>query len=259
MPSNMFNEKFKVFTFLLIFIGLNSTQAFADEVRVAVASNFYPAMKEIALQYELKKSKTSENHKIVLIPGSSGRHYAQIMNGAPFDLFFSADKVRPILLEKKGISENGSRFTYALGKLVLWSSLDGFVEKEERLYHKDLRFIAIANPKIAPYGVAAKEALISINLWEDMKSKLIRGENIAQTFQFVNSANAKLGFVSYSQLMNPNYPVGGSFWMVPQSLYKPIEQQAVLLRESLLGKDFLSFMRTDQSLKIISKFGYDLP
>ena len=255
----MFNEKFKVFTFLLIFIGLNSTQAFADEVRVAVASNFYPAMKEIALQYELKKSKTSENHKIVLIPGSSGRHYAQIMNGAPFDLFFSADKVRPILLEKKGISENGSRFTYALGKLVLWSSLDGFVEKEERLYHKDLRFIAIANPKIAPYGVAAKEALISINLWEDMKSKLIRGENIAQTFQFVNSGNAKLGFVSYSQLMNPNYPVGGSFWMVPQSLYKPIEQQAVLLRESLLGKDFLSFMRTDQSLKIISKFGYDLP
>ena len=259
MPSNMFNEKFKVFTFLLIFIGLNSTQAFADEVRVAVASNFYPAMKEIALQYELKKSKTSENHKIVLIPGSSGRHYAQIMNGAPFDLFFSADKVRPILLEKKGISENGSRFTYALGKLVLWSSLDGFVEKEERFYHKDLRFIAIANPKIAPYGVAAKEALISINLWEDMKSKLIRGENIAQTFQFVNSGNAKLGFVSYSQLMNPNYPVGGSFWMVPQSLYKPIEQQAVLLRESLLGKDFLSFMRTDQSLKIISKFGYDLP
>ena len=259
MPSNMFNEKFKVFTFLLIFIGLNSTQAFADEVRVAVASNFYPAMKEIALQYELKKSKTSENHKIVLIPGSSGRHYAQIMNGAPFDLFFSADKVRPILLEKKGISENGSRFTYALGKLVLWSSLDGFVEKEERLYHKDLRFIAIANPKIAPYGVAAKEALISINLWEDMKSKLIRGENIAQTFQFVNSGNAKLGFVSYSQLMNPNYPVGGSFWMVPQSLYKPIEQQAVLLRESLLAKDFLSFVRTDQSLNIISKFGYDLP
>ena len=259
MPSNMFNEKFKIFTFLLIFIGLNSTQAFADEVRVAVASNFYPAMKEIALQYELKKSNTSENHKIILIPGSSGRHYAQIINGAPFDLFFSADKVRPILLEKKRISENGSRFTYALGKLVLWSSLDGFVEKEERLYHKDLRFIAIANPKIAPYGVAAKEALISINLWEDMKSKLIRGENIAQTFQFVNSGNAKLGFVSYSQLMNPNYPVGGSFWMVPQSLYKPIEQQAVLLRESLLGKDFLSFMRTDQSLKIISKFGYDLP
>jgi molybdate transport system substrate-binding protein len=259
MSSNMFNEKFKVFTFLLIFIGLSIPQVFAGEIRVAVASNFYPAMKEIALQYEIKKSNTSENHKIVLVPGSSGRHYVQIMNGAPFDLFFSADKARPILLEKKGISEIGSRFTYALGKLALWSSLDGFVEKEERLYNKDLRFIAIANPKIAPYGVAAKETLISINLWEDMKSKLIRGENIAQTFQFVNSGNAKLGFVSYSQLMNPNYPVGGSFWEVPQSFYKPIEQQVVLLRKSSLAKDFLSFMQTDQSLKIISKFGYDLP
>ena len=255
----MFNAKFKIINFLLISIGLSFTQIAADEIKVAVASNFYPAMKEIALQYELKKSKTSENHKIVLIPGSSGRHYAQIMNGAPFDLFFSADKVRPILLEKKGISENGSRFTYALGKLVLWSSLDGFVEKEERLYHKDLRFIAIANPKIAPYGVAAKEALISINLWEDMKSKLIRGENIAQTFQFVNSGNAKLGFVSYSQLMNPNYPIGGSFWEVPQSLYTPIEQQVVLLKKSILGKDFLSFIESDESLNIISKYGYDLP
>jgi molybdate transport system substrate-binding protein len=259
MPRNMFNEKFKVFTFLLVFFGLSATQAFAGEIRVAVASNFYPAMKEIALQYELKKSTTSENHKIVLIPGSSGKHYAQIINGAPYDLFFSADKVRPVLLEKNGISDNGSRFTYALGKLILWSSLDGFVEKDERLYDKDLRFIAIANPKISPYGEAAKEALISINLWEGMKNNLIRGENIAQTFQFVNSGNAKLGFVSYSQLMNPNYPVGGSFWEVPQSLYKPIEQQAVLLRESLLAKDFLSFVRTDQSLNIISKFGYDLP
>ena len=245
--------------FLLIFIGLSFTQIAADEIKVAVASNFYPAMKEIVLQYELKQSQSSENHNIVLISGSSGKHYAQILNGAPFDIFFSADKVRPILLEKKGISETGSRFTYALGKLVLWSSLDGFVEKDERLYNNDLRFLAIANPRIAPYGVAAREALISLNLWEDLQSRLVRGENIAQTFQFVNSGNAKLGFVSYSQLMNPNYPVGGSFWMVPQSLYKPIEQQAVLLRESLLGKDFLSFMRTDQSLKIISKFGYDLP
>ena len=255
----MLNVKFKVINFLLIFIGLSFTQIGADEIKVAVASNFYPAMKEIALQYELKQSQSSENHKIILISGSSGKHYAQIMNGAPFDIFFSADKVRPILLEKKGLSETGSRFTYALGRLILWSSLDGFVEKDEQLYNNELRFLAIANPKISPYGEAAKEALISINLWEGMKNNLIRGENIAQTFQFVNSGNAKLGFVSYSQLMNPNYPVGGSFWEVPQSLYKPIEQQAVLLRESLLAKDFLSFVRTDQSLNIISKFGYDLP
>ena len=137
--------------------------------------------------------------------------------------------------------------------------LDGFVEKDERLYNNDLRFLAIANPKIAPYGVAAREALISMNLWEDLQSKLVRGENIAQTFQFVNSGNAKLGFISYSQLMNPSYPVVGSFWEVPQTLYTPIEQQVVLLKKSSLAKDFLSFIESDESLNIISKYGYDLP
>jgi len=255
----MFNIKHKLFIFLLVYLGLSINQVGADEIKIAVSSNFYPAMKEIVLRYELKNFQSSENHKIVLISGSSGKHYAQIINGAPFDIFFSADKVRPILLEKKGISESGSRFTYALGRLVLWSSLDGFVEKEERLYNDDLRFLAIANPKIAPYGVAAREALISFNLWEDLQSKLVRGENIAQTFQFVNSGNAKLGFISYSQLMNPNYPVVGSFWEVPQSIYKPIEQQVVLLKKSSLAKDFLSFIESDESLNIISKYGYDLP
>ena len=255
----MFNAKFKMINFLLISIGLSFTQIAADEIKVAVASNFYPAMKEIVLQYELKQSQSSENHNIVLISGSSGKHYAQILNGAPFDIFFSADKARPILLEKKGISETGSRFTYALGRLVLWSSFDGFIEKDERLYNNDLRFLAIANPKIAPYGVAAREALISLNLWEDLQSRLVRGENIAQTFQFVNSGNAKLGFISYSQLMNPSYPVVGSFWEVPQTLYTPIEQQVVLLKKSSLAKDFLSFIESDESLNIISKYGYDLP
>jgi len=255
----MFNAKFKVINFLLISIGLSATQIYADEIKVAVSSNFYPALKEIVLQYESKQSQSSENHKIVIISGSSGKHYAQIINGAPFDIFFSADKARPILLEKKGMSESESRFTYALGKLVLWSSLNGFVEKDERLYNNDLRFLAIANPKIAPYGVAARETLISMNLWEDLQSKLVRGENIAQTFQFINSGNAKLGFISYSQLMNPNYSVVGSFWEVPQSLYNPIEQQVVLLKKSPLAKDFLLFIGSDESLNIISKYGYDLP
>jgi len=255
----MFNTRLKMVNFLLIFIGLSFTQIAADEIKVAVASNFYPAMKEIVSQYELKQSQSFENHNIVLISGSSGKHYAQILNGAPFDIFFSADKVRPILLEKKGISEIGSRFTYALGKLVLWSSLDGFVEKDERLYINDSRFLAIANPRIAPYGFASREALISLNLWEDLQSKLVRGENIAQTFQFINSGNAKLGFISYSQLMNPSYPVAGSFWEVPQTLYTPIEQQVVMLKKSSLAKDFLSFIESDESLNIISKYGYDLP
>jgi molybdate transport system substrate-binding protein len=127
------------------------------------------------------------------------------------------------------------------------------------LYDKDFRFLAIANPKIAPYGIATKETLVSMKLWLDMNEKLVRGENIAQAFQFISSGNAELGFVSFSQLMNPNFSVRGSFWEVPQSLYNPIEQQAVLLTDSSLGRDFMLFVQTDKALNIISKFGYDLP
>ncbi len=255
----MFKARFRFFNFLLIIIGLNATQVLAGEIRVAVASNFYPAMKEIALQYELKKSVADQNHKVILISGSSGKHYAQILNGAPFDVFVSADSLRPTSLEKKELAEKGSRFTYAIGRLVLWSPIENLMVKKEVLQQKKFRFLAIANPKIAPYGEAAKDTLVSLNLWEDFQGKLIRGENIAQTFQFVSSGNVKLGFVSYSQIMNPNYPSGGSYWEVPQSLYRPIEQQAVLLSKNPLGKDFLSFMKTDESLNIISKFGYKLP
>ena len=248
-----------LFTLLMIIAGLISTITSAGEIRVAVASNFYPAIKEIALQYELKTTSLAQNHKVILIPGSSGKHYSQILNGAPFDVFLSADSLRPSLLERKELSEKNSRFTYAIGRLVLWSPKNNLEVNIETLFQKNFRFLAIANPKIAPYGIAAKEALKSLSLWKDIQEKIIRGENIAQTFQFVDSGNAKLGFVSYSQLVNPNYPVEGSFWEIPQNLYRPIEQQAVLLKNSELGKDFLAFLQTEKSLNIITKNGYRLP
>ena len=248
-----------LFTLLMIIAGLISTITSAGEIRVAVASNFYPAIKEIALQYELKTTSLAQNHKVILIPGSSGKHYSQILNGAPFDVFLSADSLRPSLLERKELSEKNSRFTYAIGRLVLWSPKNNLEVNIETLFQKNFRFLAIANPKIAPYGIAAKDALTSLSLWKDIQEKIIRGENIAQTFQFVDSGNAKLGFVSYSQLVNPNYPVEGSFWEVPQNLYRPIEQQAVLLKNSELGKDFLAFLQTEKSLNIITKNGYRLP
>ena len=248
-----------LFTLLMIIAGLISTITSAGEIRVAVASNFYPAIKEIALQYELKTTSLAQNHKVILIPGSSGKHYSQILNGAPFDVFLSADSLRPSLLERKELSEKNSRFTYAIGRLVLWSPKNNLEVNIETLFQKNFRFLAIANPKIAPYGIAAKDALTSLSLWKDIQEKIIRGENIAQTFQFVDSGNAKLGFVSYSQLVNPNYPVEGSFWVVPQNLYRPIEQQAVLLKNSELGKDFLAFLQTEKSLNIITKNGYRLP
>jgi len=256
----MWNTKLKIFVLLFVCQFFITTQSVANEIRIAVASNFYPTMKEVVKQFEIEAFDSSKASKIVLIPGSSGKHYAQIINGAPFDLFFSADKIRPLLLEQQRISKNESRFTYALGKLALWSPIKGLVDSEGQiLYDKDFRFLAIANPKIAPYGIATKETLVSMKLWLDMNEKLVRGENIAQAFQFISSGNVELGFVSFSQLMNPNFSVRGSFWEVPQSLYNPIEQQAVLLTDSSLGRDFMLFVQTDKALNIISKFGYDLP
>ena len=232
----------------------------ADEIKIAVASNFYPTMKELVKHFESITHNSDTTNNIVLISGSSGKHYAQILNGAPFDLFFSADKLRPNMLEKEEVFNNQSRFTYALGKLALWSPFNEYVDSDGQvLYNDDFRFIAIANPKIAPYGIASKETLTSMNLWQDMEEKLVRGENIAQTFQFAKSGNAKLGFVSYSQILSLNSSSEGSYWLVPQDMYQPIEQQAILLKDSSLGKDFLSFIMSDEALDIIKRNGYDLP
>jgi molybdate transport system substrate-binding protein len=256
----MWNAKLKALTLIVVcqFFFLN--EAIADEIKIAVASNFYPTMKELVTHFESITPNSDTTNNIVLISGSSGKHYAQILNGAPFDLFFSADKLRPNMLEKEEVFNNQSRFTYALGKLALWSPFNEYVDSDGQvLYKDDFRFIAIANPKIAPYGIASKETLTSMNLWQDMEEKLVRGENIAQTFQFAKSGNAKLGFVSYSQILSLNSSSEGSYWLVPQSMYQPIEQQAILLKDSSLGKDFLSFIMSDEALDIIKRNGYDLP
>ena len=256
----MWNAKLKALTLIVVcqFFFLN--EAIADEIKIAVASNFYPTMKELVTHFESITPNSDTTNNIVLISGSSGKHYAQILNGAPFDLFFSADKLRPNMLEKEEVFNNQSRFTYALGRLALWSPFNEYVDSDGQvLYTDDFRFLAIANPKIAPYGVASKETLTSMNLWQDMEEKLVRGENIAQTFQFAKSGNAKLGFVSYSQILSLNSSSEGSYWLVPQSMYQPIEQQAILLKDSSLGKDFLSFIMSDEALDIIKRNGYDLP
>ena len=256
----MWNAKLKALTLIVVcqFFFLNET--IADEIKIAVASNFYPTMKELVTHFESITPNSDTTNNIVLISGSSGKHYAQILNGAPFDLFFSADKLRPNMLEKEEVFNNQSRFTYALGKLALWSPFNEYVDSDGQvLYNDDFRFLAIANPKIAPYGIASKETLTSMNLWQDMEEKLVRGENIAQTFQFAKSGNAKLGFVSYSQILSLNSSSEGSYWLVPQNMYQPIEQQAILLKDSSLGKDFLSFIKSNEALDIIKRNGYDLP
>lgn len=240
---------------LMAISALSPGLASAEPLRIAVASNFADIIKSIATQFE-----ANTDHKVTLIFGSTGKHYAQIKNGAPFHAFFAADVRRPELLEKEGVALSGSRFTYAVGRIVLWSPQAGYVDPQASVLDRgDFRHLAIANPKHAPYGKAAQEVLQARGLWNQLSEHLVRGENISQTYHFVKSGNAQLGFVAYSQVKRPHQPVQGSLWEVPQALYTPIEQQAVLLKDNEGARAFLSFVRSKEALKIMHDYGYDIP
>jgi molybdate transport system substrate-binding protein len=188
MPQIPFLNKL-VFT-TLVGICVSGSLA-AQEIRIAVASNFHRTMVDLIERYEAR-----DGHRAVVIPGSSGKHYAQILNGAPFDVFFSADARRPELLEEQGRAVPGSRYTYALGRLVLWSVRSDLVDSGGTvLGHGSFRHLAIANERLAPYGAAAKDLLMARGLWERLASRIVRGENVAQAFQFVASGNAELGLI----------------------------------------------------------------
>lgn len=241
--------------FLTATLLLASNQARADIIHVAVASNFNNAITELASRFE-----TTSEHQITLIFGSTGKHYAQIKHGAPFDLFFAADARRPQLLEEEGLAEPGSRFTYALGKLVLWSPQPDLVDPKGKMpKNGTFRYLSIANPKLAPYGRATEEVLQASGLWKSLHGKMVRGENIGQALQFVRSGNAELGFVAYSQIKRPGHPVIGSYWEIPQSLYTPITQQAVLLKEGRAARDFLAYMHSEEAQTTIRSYGYTTP
>jgi len=226
--------------------------AMADEINIAVASNFAEPIKEIASRYEKQSG-----HRINLVFGSTGKHYAQIKNGAPFAAFFAADARRPELLEKEGVALPGSRFTYAVGHIVLWSPKAGYVDALGKiLQHKPFRHLAIANPRLAPYGKAAQQFLQARGLWEGLQDHMVRGENIGQTFQFVRSGSAELGIVAYSQVKRPGHPLEGSLWEIPPTEYTAIEQQVVLLEENPVARDFLAFVKSPEAINIILDFGY---
>jgi len=252
----MLNKSFRLFyIFPLVCLLFFSNKTLGKDLHIAVASNFNHAIQEIAHRFE-----TKTGHKVILIFGSSGKHYTQIINGAPFDLFFSADTTRPYLLEKKGYIQAGSRFTYAIGQLVLWSPNSHLIDKTAQILHStQFRFLAVANPKLAPYGKAAQQILSKQGLWTKLRSRMVRGENIGQTFQFVKSGNAELGFVALSQIKSPNQPLKGSYWRPDQSLYDPIQQQAVLLKDKPIARAFLKYIKQDEALAIIHAYGYKTP
>ncbi|WP_107850510.1 molybdate ABC transporter substrate-binding protein [Oceanimonas marisflavi] len=224
----------------------------ADEIRVAVAANFLDVITTLGEQFEQQTG-----HRVLISSGSTGKLYAQIKNGAPFDVFLSADDARPALLEQEKAIVPGSRFTYALGTLVLWSPDETLIDDELTvLKNGDFRFLAIANPVTAPYGRAAREVLSGLGLWERFNRKMVRGENIGQTYQYVYSRNADLGFVAKSQVFSQGDYSAGSWWEVPADRYAPIVQQAVQLNDIAAAKALLDYMRSPEAVKVIHAYGY---
>lgn len=233
---------------------LLGAQAHGETVRVAVAANFAPTMDALVARFE---TAGGGEHDVLVSVASTGSHYAQIVNGAPFDVFFAADRRRPERLERDGVAVAGTRFTYAVGRLALWSTNSELVDAEGRVLESGrFRHLAIANPELAPYGRAAREVLRGRGLWETLQSKLVRGQDVGQTYSFVHTRNAELGFVAYSQLGRPGRDAGGSYWLVPESLHAAIEQQAVLLEETPGARAFVEFVHSAEARAIIGGYGY---
>jgi molybdate transport system substrate-binding protein len=235
------------------------SQVLANEIQAAVASNFYNPFRAISQQFEKETG-----HKVQIISGSTGKLYAQIINGAPFELFLSADSRRTKLLEKENYAVSKSRFTYALGKITLWSLKKDLIANDGKstLKKRNFEHIAMANHKTAPYGKAAMQTLQKLNLWDILRPLVVQGENISQTFQFVASQNAELGFVALSQVLDPKNNFKGKRWDVPETLYEPIEQDAIILKkgENNPGvKDLWQYLKSEQAKLILKKYGYDLP
>ncbi|NHZ90527.1 molybdate ABC transporter substrate-binding protein [Massilia sp. CCM 8733] len=231
--------------------------ASADEVHVAVAANFTAPMKEIAAAFERESG-----HKVLTTIGATGKFYAQIKNGAPFQVLLAADDDTPARLEREGSAAPGTRFTYAIGKLVLWSPQAGLVDQHGAVLGQGtFTHLAIANPKLAPYGAAAMQTLDKLGLQQRLAPRLVQGDSIAQAHQFVVSGAAPLGFVAMSQVMDGGKLQSGSAWVVPSAMYAPIRQDALLLaagRDKPAALAFLRHLRGEPARALIRAYGYAL-
>ena len=241
-----------------LIVCLLCSAAQAEEVRVAVAANFAPALKALTLEFE-----KGSGHKLVLSAGATGKLYAQIKSGAPFDVLLAADERTPTKLEQEGDAVTGTRFTYASGKLVLWSARPGLVDEQGRvLFTGNFRHLALASPQLAPYGAAALQTLTALGLRNTLEPRFVQGESIGQTYSFVATGHAELGFVALSQVIENGRIGRGSAWLVPASLYQPLRHDAVLLaraRHNPAASALLAFLKTDKAQTVIRSFGYETP
>lgn len=248
----------KLWTWILPLFGLFlGTTIHAAEVHVAVAANFTKPMEVIVAEFE-----KNTGHKVVLAFGTVGKFYSQIKNGAPFEVLVSADDETPIRLERDGFALAETRFTYAIGKLVLYSLDPGLVDgKGNVLKQARFRHLAVANPKLAVYGAAAVEAMNKLGVYNALEQKIVLGENITQTYQFVASGNADLGFVALSQIYRDEKFSPGSYWIVPTDLYPTIRQDAVLLKKGEMNpaaSALLDYLRSEPAKAVIRAFGYTI-
>ncbi len=231
--------------------------AWADEVQVAVAANFTAPIQAIAKDFE-----KDTGHTLVAAYGATGQFYAQIKNGAPFEVFLAADDSTPAKLEEEKATVPGSRFTYAIGTLALWSATPGYVDdKGEVLKKNEYKHLSIANPKTAPYGLAATQVLEKLKLTEATKPKLVEGQNITQAFQFVSTGNAELGFVALSQIYKDGKVESGSAWIVPSSMHEPIRQDAVILekgKDNPAAKALVDYLKGPKAAAVIKSYGYEI-
>lgn len=241
----------------VLFFGL-AAPAFAGEVTAAVAANFTAAMNKLTPKFE-----RATGHTLVTSFGSTGKLYAQIKNGAPFDVFLAADDERPKRLETEGVAVAGTRFTYAVGQLALWSPDEKLVDaKGTVLRNAGFGHLAVANSKTAPYGAAAEQVLRRLGIWERIEPRLVRGENITQTFQFVSTGNAALGLVALAQVRALPASQRGSYWVVPAEMHDALRQDAVLLKrgaKNTAARALLDYLRTPDVKSMIQNLGYSTP
>ena len=245
----------KLLAHLVVLSALPAFHADAGEIRVAVAANFTVPVQSIVEQFQ-----ADTGHTVKLSFGSTGKFYSQIKNGAPFDVLLAADDETPRKLAKEGLADAASEFTYAIGKLVLWSKKPGYVDGQGLVLQGKFDKLAIANPKLAPYGLAAQEALEGLKLWNGVKDRIVMGESITQTMQFADTGNADMAFVALSQTAGK--PGVGSSWVVPQHLYNSIRQDATLLakpQDKLAAEAFLKYLKSARASAVIKRFGYELP
>ena len=239
-----------------LILGLTSLLASAGELNVAVAANFTGPMERIAPEFE-----KATGHKLSVSYGTVGKFYAQIKNGAPFEVLISADDETPLRLEKDGLGLSESRFTYAIGKLVLWSTKPGLVDDQgDVLKRGDFQHIAVANPKLAVYGAAGVEAMKKLGVYDRLESRFVLGENITQAYQFTATGNAELGFVALSQIYKDGQYVAGSYWVVPPNLYPQIRQDVILLakgRGNPAADALLAYLKSEPARKVIKSYGYE--